>query len=38
VLPEQELGSGDTERSDPARIADLSARDWGLFRTLELNF
>ena len=38
LLLEHELGSGDTERIDAARIADLSARDWGLFRTLELNF
>jgi hypothetical protein len=37
VLLEHELGSGDVECIDAARIADLCARDWGLYRTLQLN-
>jgi hypothetical protein len=37
LLLEHELGSGDVERIDAARIADLGARDWGLYHTLELN-
>jgi hypothetical protein len=37
VLLEHELGTGDVESIDAARIADLCARDWGLYRTLQLN-
>lgn len=37
VLLEHELGSGDVECIDAERIADLCARDWGLYRTLQLN-
>jgi hypothetical protein len=37
VLLEHELGPGDVERIDAARIADLCAADWGLFRTLQIN-
>jgi hypothetical protein len=37
VLLEHELGSGEVERIDAARIADLCARDWGLYRTLQSN-
>ena len=37
LLLEHELGSGDVESIDAARIADLGARDWGLYHTLELN-
>ena len=37
VLLEHELGSGDVESIDAARIADLCARDWGLYRTLQIN-
>jgi len=37
LLLEHELGSGDVESIDAARIADLCARDWGLYRTLQLN-
>jgi hypothetical protein len=37
VLLEHELGSGEVESIDAARIADLCARDWGLYRTLQIN-
>jgi hypothetical protein len=37
VLLEHQLGSGEIERIDASRIADLCARDWGLYRTLQLN-
>jgi hypothetical protein len=33
-----ELGAGDAERIDAGRIAELCARDWGLYRTSQLNF
>jgi len=32
-----ELGAGDPARIDPARVADLTAGDWGLHHTFELN-
>jgi hypothetical protein len=38
LLLEHEIGEGDREQIDASRIAELSARDWGLYRTLELNF
>jgi hypothetical protein len=38
LLLEHEIGEGDREQIDASRIAALSARDWGLYRTLELNF
>jgi hypothetical protein len=38
ILLEHETGAGERERIDATRIAELSALDWGLFRTLELNF
>lgn len=38
VLLEHELGPNEVERIDAARIADLCARDWGLYRTLQINF
>ena len=34
LLLEHELGAGDAERIDAGRIAELCARDWGLYRTL----
>jgi hypothetical protein len=37
LLLEHELGSGEVERIDAARIAELCARDWGLYRTLQIN-
>ena len=37
LLLEHELGAGEVERIDAARIAELCARDWGLYRTLQLN-
>jgi hypothetical protein len=37
LLLEHELGSGDVECIEAARIADLCARDWGLYRTLQIN-
>jgi hypothetical protein len=37
ILLEHDLGAADVERIDAARIADLCARDWGLYRTLQLN-
>lgn len=37
ILLEHELGAGDVERIDATRIADLCARDWGLYRTTQLN-
>ena len=37
LLLEHELGSGEVECIDAARIADLCARDWGLYRTLQIN-
>ncbi|MDP9260029.1 MAG: nucleotidyltransferase family protein [Actinomycetota bacterium] len=37
LVLEHELGSGDVEFIDAARIADLCARDWGLYRTLQIN-
>lgn len=38
LLLEHDLGEGDVERIDSARIAALCARDWGLYRTSQLNF
>jgi hypothetical protein len=38
VLLEHQLGAGDSERIDAARIAELGAHDWGLYRTLQINF
>jgi hypothetical protein len=38
VLLEHELGAGDPERIDAARIAELCVRDWGLYRTLQINY
>ena len=38
LLLEHELGAGDSERVDVQRIARLCATDWGLFRTVTLNF
>jgi len=38
ILLEHELGAGNAERIDAARIAELCARDWGLYRTLQINF
>ena len=38
LLHEHEVGLGDVELINPRRIADLCARDWGLYRTLQLNF
>lgn len=38
LLLEHDLGEGDVERIDSARIAALCARDWGLYRTFQLNF
>jgi hypothetical protein len=37
LLLEHELGSGGVECIDAVRIADLCARDWGLYRTLQIN-
>jgi hypothetical protein len=37
LLLEHELGSGEVECIDAGRIADLCARDWGLYRTLQIN-
>jgi hypothetical protein len=38
ILLEHDLGASEVERIDSARIADLCARDWGLYRTSEINF
>jgi hypothetical protein len=38
LLHEHEVGPDDVELIDPRRIAELCARDWGLYRTLQLNF
>jgi hypothetical protein len=38
VLLEHELGANDPERIDAGRIADLCVRDWGLYRTLQINY
>jgi hypothetical protein len=38
VLLEHEVGPGDAERIDAERIAALCARDWGLYRTLQINY
>jgi hypothetical protein len=37
LLLEHEVGPDDAERIDPGRVADLCARDWGLYRTTQLN-
>jgi hypothetical protein len=37
LLLEHQLGSSDIESIDAARIADLCARDWGLYHTLQIN-
>ncbi len=37
ILHEHALGPADAERIDEARIAELCAREWGLYRTLQLN-
>ena len=38
ILLGHELGAGDAECIDAGRIAELCARDWGLYRTSQLNF
>jgi Uncharacterised nucleotidyltransferase len=38
LLLEHEIGDGGSEQIAASRIAELCARDWGLNRTLELNF
>jgi hypothetical protein len=38
ILLEHDLGAGEVERIDAGRVADLCARDWGLYRTFQLNF
>jgi hypothetical protein len=38
VLLEHEVGPGDAERIDAERISVLCARDWGLYRTLQINY
>jgi hypothetical protein len=37
LLHEHELGPGDAEHVDENRIAELCARDWGLYRTVQIN-
>jgi hypothetical protein len=38
ILLGHEVGAGDAERIDAGRIAELCARDWGLYRTSQLSF
>jgi hypothetical protein len=37
LLLEHEVGAGSEELIDAGRIADLCARDWGLYRTTQIN-
>jgi Uncharacterised nucleotidyltransferase len=37
LLLKHEVGPDDAERIDAGRVADLCARDWGLYRTTQLN-